>query len=304
MFASLSLLLGLSRQISLCHAVFVALGATTVGHLQAAGTPFLPALLLSGLIVVPIAGLLSIPAVRLSGLFLALATFGFGVLFQNLLFGTASVFGTRGEVKIARPSFLGTTLDGTNDFYYFVLAIAFVCLVAIELLRVTRLGRLLRAAADSNVAVETLGVNTTAARTIVFCASGFFAAVAGGLLGAQVETVSTSSFTFFNSLIWVAVLVAAGASTLSGSVLATTLLVAVPAFFTSSRVIDYQTAGFGLLAILLAQAPNGLVGVVPALRRSLATRVERADGSERVRARAVRASERLGRSEPTLEVVG
>lgn len=303
-FASLSLLLGLSRQISLCHAVFVALGATTLGHLQAAGIPFLPALLLSGLIVVPIAGLLSIPAVRLSGLFLALATFGFGVLFQNLLFGTASVFGTRSEVKIARPSFLGTTLDGTNDFYYFVLAIALFCLVAIELLRVTRLGRLLRAAADSNVAVETLGVNTTAARTIVFCASGFFAAVAGGLLGAQVGTVSTSSFTFFNSLIWVAVLVAAGASTLSGSVLATLMLVAAPAFFTSSRVIDYQTAGFGLLAILLAQAPNGLIGLVPALRRSVAAAVERPDGSERTRARAVRASERLGRSERTLEVVG
>ncbi len=98
MFSSLSLLLGLSRQISLCHAVFVALGATTLGHLQRHGVPFLPTLLLSGLIVVPIAGLLSIPAVRLSGLFLALATFGFGVLFQNLLFGTGAVFGTAGQI--------------------------------------------------------------------------------------------------------------------------------------------------------------------------------------------------------------
>ena len=302
MFASLSLLLGLSRQISLCHAVFVALGATTLSHLQSSGVPFLLALLLSGLIVVPIAGILSIPAVRLSGLFLALATFGFGVLVQNLLFGTSAVFGTAGVVKIARPSLFGKTLDSTNAFYYYVLAIALLCLVAIELLRVTRLGRLLRAVADSNVAVETLGVNTTAARALVFCASGFFAAVAGGLLAAQVSSVSTSSFTFFNSLIWVAVLVAAGVSTLGGSVLATVMLVALPAYFTSSRVIDYQTASFGLLAILLAQAPNGLAGLVTGMRRAGSAAAARTHGAERSQARGLRAAERLAPRERTLEV--
>lgn len=298
MFASLSLLLGLSRQISLCHAVFIALGATNLGHLQQAGVPFLPALLLSALIVVPIAGLLSIPAVRLSGLFLALATFGFGVLVQNLLFGTAAVFGTRGEIKIARPSFFGDVLNGTNGFYFYVLAISVCCLVAIEVVRATRLGRLLRAVADSNVAVETLGVNTTAARTLVFCTSGFFAAIAGGLLGAQVNTVSTSSFTFFNSLIWVAVLVAAGAATLGGSVIATVMLVVLPAFFTSSEVIDYQTAAFGLLAILLAQSPNGIAGLLSSIGRAGTV------APDRSRSRAARARERLVPADRALEMAG
>ncbi len=292
-FASLSLLLGLSRQISLCHAVFVALGATSLGHLQADGVPFLPALLISGLIVVPIAGLLAIPAIRLSGLFLALATFGFGVLFQNLLFNTSWVFGTSGQVAISRPTVGGNTLDGTNEYYWFVVAIAIVSVIAIETLRATRLGRLLRATADSNVAVETLGINTTAARTVVFCTSGFFAAIAGALLSAQTSTVNTGSFTFFSSLVWVAVLVAAGAATLSGAALATVALVVVSAFYTDADVINYQTMCFGIGAILLAQAPNGMVGLVSNLPNSRLWGRLAADSSARAGAHRTRARQRL-----------
>jgi ABC-type branched-subunit amino acid transport system permease subunit len=292
-FASLSLLLGLSRQISLCHAVFVALGATTLGHLQADGVPFLAALLISGLIVVPIAGLLAIPAIRLSGLFLALATFGFGVLFQNLLFNTSLVFGTSGQIAISRPTIGGNTLDGTNEFYWFVIVVAVVSIVAIEALRATRLGRLLRATADSNVAVETLGINTTAARTVVFCTSGFFAAIAGGLLCAQTSTVTTGSFTFFNSLTWVAVLVAAGAATLGGAALATVLLVVVSAFYTDADVINYQTMFFGIGAILLAQMPNGLVGLVTNLPNTRLWGRIAADGRARGAAHGARARQRL-----------
>ncbi len=293
MFSSLSLLLGLSRQISLCHAVFVALGATTLGHLQADGVPFLPALLMAGLVVVPIAGLLAIPAIRLSGLFLALATFGFGVLFQNLLYNTSWVFGTSGQVAVERPTLFGNLLDGTNEFYFFVLAIAVVSVIVVELVRATRLGRLLRATADSNVAVETLGINTTAARTVVFCVSGFFAAIAGGLLSSQVSTVGTSSYSFFQSLIWVAVLVAAGSATLGGAALATTMLVAIPAFFTDADVINYQTMLFGIGAILLAQAPNGLVGLVTNLPNTRLWGRMAEEGPARAGAHATRRRQRL-----------
>jgi branched-subunit amino acid ABC-type transport system permease component len=292
-FASLSLLLGLSRQISLCHAVFVALGATTLGHLQHQGVPFLPALLLSGLIVVPVAGLLAIPAIRLSGLFLALATFGFGVLFQNLLFRTSWVFGTAGQLGVSRPSMFGHDLTGTNGFYWFVLVISIVSVIVIETVRYTRLGRLLRATADSNVAVETLGINTTAARTVVFCTSGFFAAIAGGLLGAQVSSVSTTSFNFLSSMLWVTVLVAAGAATLGGATLATLLLVAIPAFFTSAEVINYQTAAFGIAAIVFAQAPNGVIGLITELPRKAFVGRWAEDGAPRVAARRARMAERL-----------
>src|SRR5256886_5000544 len=174
-FASLSLLVGLSRQVSLCHAVFVVFGATTLSHFQDAGIPYLLALLLAGLVLVPVGALVAIPAIRLSGLFLALATFGFGVLAQYLIFGTKFAFGTKALRTLSRPELFGVSFIGDKAFYYFVLAVVVAGVIAIEVVRVTRLGRLLRALADSPTATESAGVNPTAPRGIVFCLTAFLA---------------------------------------------------------------------------------------------------------------------------------
>jgi ABC-type branched-subunit amino acid transport system permease subunit len=256
MFASLGLLVGLSRQVSLCHAVFAVFGATTLSHLQSAGVPYLLALVLAGLAVVPVGALIAIPAIRLSGLFLALATFGFGVLAESLLFNTAAVFGSDGVAFVARPSLF----QSDRAFYYFAVAVVIVGLIIIETVRVTRLGRILRAMADSPVALQSIRVNPTASRVMVFCLSAFLAAVSGGLLGSLIRSMNLASFGFFQSLIWLTVLVAAGASSLGGAVLAAVLLVTGPAVFTSPTFSEWQPVAFGLGAMVLAQAPNGLVG--------------------------------------------
>src|SRR5206468_11064345 len=159
-FASLGLLVGLSRQVSLCHAVFVVFGATTLSHFQDAGVPYLLALVLAGLVMVPVGALLAIPAIRLSGLFLALATFGFGVLAQSLLFVTGLAFGRDAVAFIARPALI----RGDVPFYYFVVAVVALAVALIEVVRVTRLGRLLAGLADSPTAVESLGIDPTASR--------------------------------------------------------------------------------------------------------------------------------------------
>lgn len=260
-FASLSLVVGLSRQVSLCHAVFVVFGATTLAHLQEAGVPFLPALLLSALLLVPVGALVALPAIRLSGLFLALATFGFGLLAQFLIFATSLAFGQQGRVDLSRPELFGISLSGDKAYYYFVLALVVVGVVAVEVVRISRLGRLLRALADSPTAVRSLGVNPTSSQVLVFCLSAFLAALGGGLLGTQIGIVNATTFDFFQSLVWVTVLVTAGAATLTGSIVAALFLVAAPAVFRSAAVIEYQPVAFGFAAILLAQAPNGLVGL-------------------------------------------
>jgi branched-subunit amino acid ABC-type transport system permease component len=255
LFSSLSLLLGLSRQLSLCHAVFVVFGATTLAHLQSAGLPYLAALPLSALVVVPIGAALAFPAIRLSSLYLGLATFGFGILAEGL-FPTGWAFGAKGFVAIDRPEFL----NGDNAFYYFALAVVAAGVVAVEVLRVTRLGRILAALADSPRAVGSLGVSPLAARVVTFCMSAFLAGLAGGLLGTLVRSVSATSFSFFQSLLWVTVLVAAGSRTIGGVALGAVLLVAVPATFTAPVVAEWQPVAFGALAIVFAQAPNGLIG--------------------------------------------
>jgi Branched-chain amino acid ABC-type transport system, permease components len=256
-FGSLSLLVGLSRQVSLCHAVFAGLGATTLAVLLRNDVPFLPALLLAGLVVVPVGALVALPAIRLSGLFLALATFGFGKLVQDVIYPTNWGFGISALAQVPRPQFL----TGPKAMYYFILAVAAVGVVLIELIRTTRLGRTLRALADSPTAVESLGIRPTTSRLITFCVSAFLAGLGGGLLGSIVQVINPTGFEITNSLIFVTVLVAAGASTLGGYVLAAVLLAGLPALFSSTTVNELQPVVFGLAAMVLAQTPNGLVGL-------------------------------------------
>jgi ABC-type branched-subunit amino acid transport system permease subunit len=252
----------MSRQVSLCHVVFVALGATTLARLLDGGVPYLPGLLLAGLIMVPLGAVIALPAVRLSGLFLALATFGFGVLAQNLLYPTKAAFGGQAVLTIPRPEIFGVSLQSDEAIYWFVLVVTLAGLVAIETVRATRLGRLLRALADSPMAMQSLGVNPLVPRLLVFCFTAFLAGVAGGLLGTLIQSVNAQTFGFFQSLLWVAALVAAGPASLSGAVVAAVLLVWVPAVFNSPLVLEWQPVAFGLAAIFLSQARNGLVGLV------------------------------------------
>ena len=85
LFLSLGLLVRTSGQVSLCQAAFAAIGATTMGHLTAGfGLPWGVALLLAGLAAVPVGAFIAIPAIRLPGVFLALATFGFGVTMEQM----------------------------------------------------------------------------------------------------------------------------------------------------------------------------------------------------------------------------
>ncbi len=254
-FASLGLLVGLSRQVSLCHAVFTVFGAAVLAHMQTAGVPYLLALLIAGLAVVPIGALIAIPAIRLSGLFLALATFGFGVLAESLLFTAGPVFGSDGVAAVARPSLF----QGDRAFYYFLVVVVAVGVLVIETVRITRLGRILRAMADSPTALQAVRINPTASRVMVFCLSAFMAAISGGLLGSLIRSVNLASFGFFNSLVWLTVLVMAGAASMGGAVLAAVFLVAAPAIITNATFVEWQPVAFGLGAVMLAQAPNGLM---------------------------------------------
>jgi ABC-type branched-subunit amino acid transport system permease subunit len=257
-FASLSLLVGLGREISLCHAVFAGFAATTLSHLLSGGVPYLPALVLAALVMVPVAALVAIPSLRLSGLFLALATFGFGKMVQDILFPTSLAFGRSGVAAIPRPSLF----NGPVAFYYLVLGMTVVGVLIVEVVRVGRLGRILRAVADSPTAVQSLGVNPTASRVFVFCLSAFLAGLGGGLIGSLFQNINPSSFEFSQSLLWVTVLVAAGARTFGGSVTAAVLLIATPAFIRSETITLWQPVAFGLTAMVMAQLPNGLVGLV------------------------------------------
>jgi branched-subunit amino acid ABC-type transport system permease component len=249
-FLSLSLLVRASGQISLCHGAFMALGATTFAHLAGeARLPWLLALLGAGVVAVPLGALVAVPAIRLSGVYLALATFGFGIVVQNVLYNTPLMFGHHASLTAPRPQ-LGF-LDGSNDthFYYVGLGVALGAGALVVVVARTKLGRLLRAMSESPTALATNGLSVNVTRVFVFCLSAFLAGVAGGLFVSQATTVSReSAFGPFQSLTWVALLVICGRGVVTPSLLAAGALAVAPSYV-AGLTFEWQLILFGAAAI-------------------------------------------------------
>ncbi len=293
-FASLRLLVVTSGQVSLCHATFAAVGATTFAHLAGgAGLPWLLALLLAGLLAVPVGAVVAVPAIRLSGLFLALATFGFGILVERLVFPMAIMFGKGGQVTAPRPDLGVFDTNTPKGFYYVAVVIVILGLAGIHAANRSRLGRLLRGMADSPVALATLGTSVNITRVIVFCLSAFFAAVAGALFASFSGTVGGVSFPSFLSLTLVVVLAIAGGGELLAPVVAAVALQIVPSYVRNATFNDYLPVLFGVSAVAVAVLSNPRLDVDARLR-ALGTRVHWRDRTSRiaVRARAVGAEGR------------
>ncbi|MBW3664695.1 MAG: ABC transporter permease [Actinobacteria bacterium] len=251
LFLSLGLLVWTAGQVSLCHAVFVAVGGTTMAHLTAgAGLPWFAALLVSGLVAVPVGAVVAIPAIRLSGVYLALATFGFGILVEQLLYPSGLMFGALGFRLFPRPALPGLGAATDVAYFYVVVAVVVVAAVWVRSLLRSRLGRVLRAVSDAPLAVTTHGASVNVALTIVFCVSAFLAAVAGGLLGGVTGSISSGPLGPFQSLTWLAVLTIAGRSPLAGAIGGALLLGVLPGYVGSDPAV--QTVTFGAVAIVAA----------------------------------------------------
>ncbi|MDQ1496835.1 MAG: hypothetical protein QOI86_175 [Actinomycetota bacterium] len=248
MFVSLHLLVRTSGQISLCHAAFAAVGAVFFSHLTGGpGVPWLLALIGAGLAAVPVGVLVAGPAIRLSGLYLALATLGLGILMEGMLFSTRLMFG-QGSVRFApRPGIAG--LHSDRGFYYVCLLTLVVVVLMISLVSRSRLGRLLRALADSPVALTTLGSSINVTRALVFSMSAFLAGIAGALLVAFSGSVSGAGFTPFHSLTWLAVLAISGGGEIASPLIAAFLLTLLPTLIQNQSYADLQPVLFGVAAI-------------------------------------------------------
>ena len=251
LFLSLGLLVRTSGQVSLCQAGFAAIGATTMGHLTAGfGLPWGVALLLAGLAAVPVGAFIAIPAIRLPGVFLALATFGFGVTLEQMGYPLWIMFGSSSLGQaVNRPSFA----QGDTAYYYLVLAFAVAASLMVVWLVRSRLGRLLRGMADSPVALATHGTSVMVTRVLVFCVAAFLAGVSGALFGGVVHTVTSSDFTSFSSLTLLALLVMMPGREPWYAFGAGFALVVIPSWIsTGAAVDDWLNVVFGAAAVQVA----------------------------------------------------
>ena len=267
LFLSIGLLVRASQQVSLCQIAFAAIGAVAFSRLTSAGVPWLPALAIAGLVVVPIGILLAVPAVRLSGLYLALATFGFGLLLQAMFYQSSLMFGLENlGLSMPRPSLSWLPVSGDRGFYFVLLVFTVATAAGTGWLLRGRLGALLRVLGESPVTLESFGVNVTVTRILVFCLSAFIAAVAGALSGVALGTVTAANFDPNTSLtLLVVVVISVGGEPwyAVGGALAVGLL---PAYFTSQTALDVLQFLFGLGAIIFSL---GAVPRVPARSAAL-----------------------------------
>jgi ABC-type branched-subunit amino acid transport system ATPase component/branched-subunit amino acid ABC-type transport system permease component len=249
---SLGLLVRVSGQISLCHLAFAAVGAAAFAHFaDSYHLPWLLALVLAMLVALPVGAIVSIPAIRLSGLFLALATLGFGILLQYLFYSTNLMFGlTTAGIPAPRPqvSVFGLSLASDRGFYYVLLLAAVLCTVVIMAIQHGRMGRLLGALSDSPVALETQGATTNVIKVLIFCISAAFASLAGALIAIEYHYAVGSNYDPFQSLVYVALVVIAIGAEPWYALIAALGVSTIPGYFTANNVTTYLQILFGVLA--------------------------------------------------------
>jgi branched-chain amino acid transport system permease protein len=293
----LNLLTGYTGQISLGHGALMAVGAYTTAILTADhGFRDLWTIPLAGLVAMAAGFVLGLPALRLSGLYLALATFAFAVAMPALLKKFSGLTGgsqginlfdralNRSTGALGPVHVLGRTLT-TNDFlFYLTWGIGLVLAGAAWLLVRGRVGRAFRAVRDSEVAAASSGVNLALYKTLAFAISGFYAGIAGSLFVLVSNWfVSPSTFGFDKSLLLVVGAVVGGLGSLVGLALGALFIQFMPTWADNLSSAPGAPSVFFGAAIVLVMIlfPTGLGGLLTKLTGPLTRRLyTRSNGAQ------------------------
>ena len=284
----LNLLTGYTGQISLGHGALMAVGAYTtaalVVHEHWRDVWTIP---VAGLAAGVVGFLIGLPALRLSGLYLALATFAFAVAMPSLLRKFSGLTGGGQGLRLLEQAPLQVTgLSGTvtvfghsmtqNHFlYYLTWAIGLVGFLVMWLIVRGRLGRVFRAVRDSEVAAASTGIDLARYKTLAFAISGVYAGVAGSLLAIQDEIVNPLTFTFLLSILLLVGTVVGGLGSLPGMVLGALFVQYLPDASTrvssAPGVPDFVYGAAIILVMILL--PSGVGGLLRRLAEPLTTRL-------------------------------
>ena len=263
---SLVVLTGLVGQISFCQYSFAAIGAFTVGSLVGGhGWSFWPALVLGVIASIGVGVLVGIPALRLSGLFLAILTIAVALFFDKFLLAPGTWDSFSGGISswtVGRPSFLGISLQGAYAFYLFTLAVFLVAVLAVWNLSRSKTGRVLRAIRNSEIAAATSGVNLTAWKLVAFGVSAGLAGLAGALLAVGIGSVSAGAYGFQQSLAVAAIAIVVGVRSVGAAAVGGIFLIFGPELLTHTPL---STLWFPLIvgSVLIVQVILTPQGVVP-----------------------------------------
>jgi branched-chain amino acid transport system permease protein len=267
----LNLLTGFNGQFSLGHSAFYALGAYTAAILMdKIDLPYAMTLPAAGIVCFVFGFLFGLPALRLEGVYLALATFALAVATPQILKLSPLEYWTGGVqgIVITKPEApFGLPLSQDQWLYYFTLLVTVVMTVIANNLIASRTGRAMMAIRDNPTAARSMGINTAFYKSLTFGVSALYTGVAGALGAIVVQFVAPDSFTFFLSITLLVGLVVGGVGWIPGAFFGGAFVLFVPNF-AESLSKGLSGAVYGVMIILLIYVlPSGAAGFVRVFAR-------------------------------------
>jgi len=259
----LNIVVGQAGLLNLGYVAFYAIGAYTYAILSTAyGCSFWPGLAAGALAAAFFALLLGLPTLRLRGDYFAIVTLGLGEITRIVLNNWDSLTnGPNGISGIGRPALGGYVFSTTLDYYYLILAIAVITIFAMHRLMDSRVGRAWLAIREDETAAEAMGINTFRYKLLAFVLGSFWAGLTGVFFAAKMAFVSPESFTFFDSVLILCMVVLGGMGSIPGIILGAFLLITLPEVFREFQ--DYRMLAFGAaLVLMMVFKPQGLLGTV------------------------------------------
>jgi branched-chain amino acid transport system permease protein len=266
----LMLLVGYTGLVSLGHAAFLAIGAYAQAWLLTRGWP-LPLALAGATGLTAVVGMVvALPALRMTGIYLAVATLAFAVIVEQVLINWVSVTGGFRGMAVPRPGWLGVDLAAPAAFYWLCLGVlAITLLLALNLLRAPT-GRAMIAVRDSETSAESMGIHIARTKTLAFGLSAGFTGLAGALFAHKIGYLAPDAFTLLMSIQLLLMVVVGGLGSLHGAIYGAVFIGLLPQGLAVLRDTVPPAIGqlpgleagiFGLILVLvLIYEPDGIYG--------------------------------------------
>ncbi|MEX3970322.1 branched-chain amino acid ABC transporter ATP-binding protein/permease [Paraburkholderia caribensis] len=224
----LDIVVGYTGQVSLGHAGLFGVGAYTAGVLFIKlGMPFYVTVPMAIVVTAAFGAILALPALRVSGPYLAMVTLAFGTIIQILInemdFLTSGPMG----IKITKPVIAGHRLDETQ-YYWVVAALLVVSLVVVHRVLKSHLGRAFEALRDSPIASDCMGVSVYRHKVYAFVISAGFAGLAGCLYSYSEQYISPNTYNFELTILFLLAIIMGGRKTRTGALIGSTIIVLLP----------------------------------------------------------------------------
>jgi branched-chain amino acid transport system permease protein len=268
----LNVLIGMGGQISIGHAGFWALGAyASALSVIKLGLPFLLGVAVGGAVAAAFGALVALPALRVQGHYLAIATLGFALVVQQVLFEWEWLTGGRQGLFVPRPSLFGVELASDFGYYYLLLALFLLLAWMTGNFAKSHTGRSLMALKMSSIAAECCGIPRPKHIIIAFAVSAFFTGVSGALYAHLLGHLSTETFSLAASLSFLTMAVIGGLNSRAGALLGGTYLALAPEVLREFK--DAQMVIYGVTLVMFMQfLPGGLISLPDVVWRAVRRR--------------------------------